>query len=478
MLKTNLKIKLIISYVFLSMFLVFSLLIISNYMFEKHFQEYVLKKQEDKNMEIVLSVLKEFEKNGKPKFDFLHLLGQRALNDGVILMVSDKFGNKLFCMTEKQLSDSEDMLKSMKEKMIKHYPNWQGEYKQVVYGLTKDNINYGKVTLGYYGPFYYTNADMIFIDMLNQIFFKVSIVFFIIAIAIGYYMAIKISKPIRQVIEKTKKIEQGDYSDRIDIIIGTNEIDQLITSVNNLANTLEKEQKIKKRMSEDYAHEFRTPLATLQSNFEGMIDGIFEPTPERLESCIAEILRLSRMISDIDKITNINNINTKNIMLDKKIVELDKLLEQLVLNFENDLIAKNILLKLDTDSCNIYLDKDKISQVIVNLISNAIKYTNDDGFIEVKLKSNIDFVTLSVKDNGIGIHEDDLPYIFEHLYRTDKSRTRITGGSGIGLSIVKAIVNAHDGFIEVKSEISVGSEFIVMLKNFSIQSTHNKIIIK
>jgi signal transduction histidine kinase len=214
-------------------------------------------------------------------------------------------------------------------------------------------------------------------------------------------------------------------------------------------------------MAGDYAHEFRTPLTSLQSNLEGMIDGIFEVTPERLESCREEILRLTRMISDIDKIVE---LESDSLVLHKENFDFTKLLNQVLTNFERQIFDKHIVLSVTASPLAIYADKDKISQVLVNLISNAIKYTGIDGKIYIEISDEKDSVKFSITDNGIGIAPDDLPNIFEHLYRADLSRARYTGGSGIGLSVAKAIITAHGGIITAESELNKGSKFTFVIK--------------
>jgi len=354
----------------------------------------------------------------------------------------------------------DNMIESMSTHMATVYPNFNGKYVQKSYDILKDNTKIGTVTLGYYGPFYYNDQDLQFLDVLNKIFISVAILFLVIAGGLGYFMANRISKPIKKVIDQTRQIEAGDYTNRLPFTSKTNEITQLIHSVNMLAETLERQQISKKRMASDYAHEFRTPLATLQLNLEAMIDGIWEPNAQRLESCREEILRLTRMISDIDKIVEIEN---NSILLQKTKFNLQDIVDQIVLTFQPSIVAQNIHIETHTTECEIYADKDKIIQVIFNLLSNAIKYSDNGESIKITINKHKDRAELIVTDTGIGIADDDLPNIFEHLYRVDKSRNRSTGGSGIGLSVVKAIVDAHGGSISAQSQLMKGSEFTVTL---------------
>ncbi len=455
----RLKVKLTISYVLLSLLLVVSFFVASNYFLEKKFQTYIMDTQEKKNLNIVNLVSKEFgEKGETPNLKTLESIGDNALSQGLILMVSDAKDKEIICMSTIHSAMCTDMLESMQDHMMSIYPNFDGEYVQKNYDIIKNNKKVGTVTLGFYGPFYYNDDDLTFLSVLNKLLIAISILSLFLAALLGVVMANRISKPIKKVVDKTKDLETGNYSDRLTVVSKTYEMNQLIHSVNSLADALERQLNSKKRMAKDYAHELRTPLAVLQSNLEAMIDGVWEPTTERLESCREEILRLTRMISEIDKIVK---IETDNFELHKTKFDLASVAQQVVLNFESDAATKNIEFETNTTPCLLNADKDKVIQVMVNLVTNAVKYTVNGGKIKIMVREVNGKAVLTVTDTGIGISADDLPNIFEYLFRADKSRDRSTGGSGIGLSVVKAIVDAHGGTIVAKSEKNKGSEFIV-----------------
>jgi signal transduction histidine kinase len=132
-------------------------------------------------------------------------------------------------------------------------------------------------------------------------------------------------------------------------------------------------------------------------------------------------------------------------------------------NFENEFMQKNIRFSIQCENNKLFADRDKISQVLVNLISNSLKYTNSDGRVVIEAADSGTDTIITVGDTGIGISEEDLPYVFERFYRADKSRNRMTGGSGIGLTIAKAIVEAHKGSISVSSKLNEGTIFTVVL---------------
>lgn len=459
--KIGLKTRLILSYTLLSMLLVVSLLFISNLLLEKQFQNYLQEKQEVKNQEYVDAVKRELENNKPLSEENLLALGQKALNEGIILMVTDSSGDEAFCMSCYDNLRCETMLNAMELTMKNKYPNFEGEYTEKKYEVNYKGEIFGTVTLGYYGPYYLMDADIKFMDVLLELYITAAIIFFLIAIVVGYFMAIRISNPIKEVTLKTSLIERGDFSCRIQLPSNTTEIQELINNVNALATTLETQQSLKKRMAADYAHEFRTPLAAIQSNLEGIMDGIFQPTEDRLESIRSEILRLSRMVSEIDKIFELEREELTSLV--KEPFDLFDLFKKTISTFEAEMLEKSISLKIRGEFCEIWGDQDKLRSAIVNLISNAVKYTDPGGEIEITVKENQDTVTITFVDSGVGIAPEDLPNIFDHLYRTDLSRARNTGGNGIGLSVVKAVVEAHCGTISVDSEMGKGSTFTINL---------------
>ena len=167
----------------------------------------------------------------------------------------------------------------------------------------------------------------------------------------------------------------------------------------------------------------------------------------------------------VKKLKNRAKFDSYEDKLNLKNENLTQLIKNIIYNNESYALDKNIRIKYELEDVNANIDKEKISQVIINLISNAIRYTNLNGEILIKLYKKSDFIKIIVKDNGIGIPEESLDYIFERFYRVDKSRCRNTGGTGVGLTICKSIVDLHKGKIEVKSKLNEGSEFIITLPN-------------
>lgn len=284
----------------------------------------------------------------------------------------------------------------------------------------------------------------------------------IVVIAVSVFLSQKISKPIIVVSKMTDFIKMGGYDQKLEYESSIVEIDNLINSINELSRELYKMENMRKNLTSDISHELRTPLTSIQTHLEAMIDGIWEPSKERLNSVNEEVIRLSHLVNQLKNLAKFDSYEDK---LNLKNENLTQLIKNIIYNNESYALDKNIRIKYELEDVNANIDKEKISQVIINLISNAIRYTNLNGEILIKLYKKSDFIKIIVKDNGIGIPEESLDYIFERFYRVDKSRCRNTGGTGVGLTICKSIVDLHKGKIEVKSKLNEGSEFIITLPN-------------
>lgn len=455
----KLKNKLTYSYILVTILSVVLISFLANIFLKQYFNKYVIENIDERKMSIVNSVENQYEDN-KWNTAAIEDIGINAMENGLIIKVVDTKGDLVWDARQYNNGMCEMMIHKISSNMNNRYPNFNGSYVTNNYDLISGEGKKGTIEIGYYGPFYYSDKDVSFLTTLNKIFIVVGLIGVLLCVLLGAIISGAISKPILRVIEATNLISIGRYKDRVTEKSNIQEISNLVMSVNNLAQSLEEQEQLRKRLTRDVAHELRTPLTTLQSHLEAILDGIWEPTIERLKSFHEEILRLHRLVGDLE---NLSKYDQDAIKLNIEEINVKDLINQLVINFEKQFIDKNIILKTNVDECIINADKDKISQALINLISNALKYTPEGREVNIYCQKHGMTVIVTVRDNGIGISKEHLHYIFERFYRVDESRTRNTGGAGIGLTITKAIIEAHKGKITVESEINKGTQFIISL---------------
>ena len=456
----SLRFGLTFSFILVTLAAVIIVSIVSNILFEKMFIEYTKKNQERNYIELVSSLGRQHIIGEIWKTRDVTDIGIQAMNDGLFIRVEDKTGKVIWDINTFNDGEWQRMAAQIRRTMQARYPDWQGKYQIKKYPLYEGYNIVGNVEIGFYGPFYLNKSDIDFINNLNFVFAIIGVAAIIMSFIIGSFVAKTVSEPIVKAIGSARDIAQGQYNSIERKKYDLNELNHLSESMSDLANTLKSQDRLRKRMTEDVAHELRTPIATLQSHMEAMIDGIWEPDEERLQSCHEEITRIGRLVGDLQKLARYEN---DDILINKTNVNVAEILRILIRNFEKEFINKEVGLNYSIDEVYVMADSDRIYQVFVNLISNALKYTDKNGEVQISLIKKGDRAEVLIKDNGEGISKEDLPLIFERFYRVDRSRSRLTGGAGIGLSIVKAIVDRHGGEIYIESELNQGTEVKVLI---------------
>lgn len=280
----------------------------------------------------------------------------------------------------------------------------------------------------------------------------------LLAVLIGLYVAKRISAPLLQMKRVAEQMAKGELTSRV-TVQGKDELAELGMSINELAAQLHKQEELRIIMTEDIAHELRTPLATLKSHMRAMADGIWEPTPERIHSCYEETERLTQMVAELEDLTQ---LESPGFQLERKEEPLDAMILKGVELVSAAFNEKKVQLYVrDLPGTLLHVDHNRMIQILVNLLSNALKFTPENGEVRIEAKEEEDHVLILIQDTGIGIAQSVLPYIFERFYREDKSRNRKTGGTGLGLTIVKKLVNAHGG--QIWAESNQGTAFFIRL---------------
>jgi len=456
----SLRTKLSLSYVLIIVICVVIVIVVSNALLETQFRSYVTSQQRHEAQKNVSLISERYKETGSWDIPYIENIGMDALESGMIIKVTDMRSAVVWDATTHNNGLCQQMLSNMHLNMQSRYTQWQGGYEETKYDVHTDNGVIGTVSVGYYGPFYYTDSDLYFINTINGLIIWAGVASIILALGLGIIMSGQLSRPISRVIDKAQMITQGFYGSKISERSNTKEIRRLVDTVNNLAETLQKQEMQSKQTSMDIAHELRTPLTTVQGNLEAVMDGVMEMNEDRVKVLHEQIMRINRLVDDLAELAR---FESQSFTLEKTKFDLSVLIENTINHFHNDFAKDNKSLTYHGNSLFVSADMDKMSQVIINLLSNAIKFTRPGDGIEVSLNELKNSAEISIKDTGIGISDEDLPHIFERFYRSDKSRSRKMGGAGIGLTIVKSIILAHGGSIKVSSKPDEGTEFIISL---------------
>jgi two-component system sensor histidine kinase BaeS len=287
-----------------------------------------------------------------------------------------------------------------------------------------------------------------------------------VAAAVAVLFSRQITAPLRRLSAAASRVRQGDLSQRV-TTTSSDEVGSLAKTFNGMVESLDKNQEARRRLMGDLAHEMGTPLAVLQSNLEGMLDGVVDTSPSTISSLHQESLLLSRLVSDL---RTLSQAESGRLALAMAPGNLTELVRSIVNATEAEAARKGVSLSMNAEAGlpPAMMDKDRVSQVVVNLLSNALRYTSAGGSVKVTVsgsedRSHLRSLGVSVADTGQGISSEDLPYIFNHYYRGTQPAEKRADGSGIGLAVVKELVEAHKGRVWVESKEGEGSTFYFTL---------------
>lgn len=282
------------------------------------------------------------------------------------------------------------------------------------------------------------------------------------ALAVSLFNARRIVGPIRDMIEVSQHIAAGDYRQRVPSP-DTDELEALAQALNGMAATLEQTEYRRLQLIGDVAHELRTPLTGIKSLMEAVVTGALPAEPATFMNVEREVSRLQRLVNDL---TELSRAEAGQLTLEPRSIAIADViasaLDRLRLQFED----KGVFLctDLSADVSCVHADPARLTQVLLNLVGNALQYTPPGGRVTVRAWQAQVEVVVAVEDTGIGISPEHLPRIFERFYRVDKSRSRVGGGSGIGLTIAKHLIEAHRGRISAVSPgTGLGSTFTFSL---------------
>ncbi|SHI03491.1 sensor histidine kinase [Clostridium intestinale] len=438
--------RLSILFVVCSIIAILFIILFVNLTINNKFNKYMQDIQ-DKRYERIVDYMQEvYKKDGKWSENSGKELAHEAYMGSYCITLYDKNKDVVWGMDPKDIKFNSMMMES------------NGVYSTKKFDIVVDNQIVGYVDIGQYSSVLLTEEDINFKSSINKSIILSGVSAMILIIGISMYFSKQFTSPIKEVIDRSVNLSNGEFEGTSNMKTNIKELEELKSSIDVLAQKLSNQDKLRKQLISDMSHEIRTPLNVLQNNLEAMIDGVFPVTDERLSYLNEEVIRFGKLLNNLD---TLKEFESESIRYNFEIINLEELLDDLCKDYYMISKRKNIQLSYFVESKNdfsISADVDKLKQVFINLISNAIKFTKEKGNISIILYSENNKSIVEIKDDGVGINKEDLPFIFERLYRGDKSRHK-TEGNGIGLTVVKNILQMHSAKIEVESEVGEGTTF-------------------
>ncbi|MEL7632689.1 HAMP domain-containing sensor histidine kinase [Sporomusa sphaeroides] len=307
-------------------------------------------------------------------------------------------------------------------------------------------------------------SELIYLSSVHRALIWVGLAILVFGLGVSFALARSITVPLRKLNQAAAQIAEGHFGQKV-LVESKDEVGQLANAFNHMTEVLAINNRLRRQLLVDVAHELKTPLTVIQGNLEGMIDGVVARDSGQLHSLLDETKQLNRMIKDLRELSL---AEAGQLSLEKEPADLCQLLTRAVnmlkpLAEEKDIAIQVIAPQLVMAD----IDIQRLNQVVYNLLTNAIRYTPPGGEITVELRETAEagscWRQIAIQDTGQGIPAEHLPHIFNHFYRVNAARDRRSGGSGIGLAIVKRLVELHGGKIIVESQLGKGSIFYVYL---------------
>lgn len=309
-----------------------------------------------------------------------------------------------------------------------------------------------------------TAGQMIFLrELLNMFTISAAVVLFVSFVLI-YFITSSLIRPLKEMLGATQSFSQGDFSKRVQVG-GYDELGQLAMAFNNMASTLAVTETTRRSFVANVSHELKTPMTTIGGFVDGMLDGTIpeEKHGHYLSLVSGEVKRLARLVRSM---LDTARIETGELSLNPTLFDVSEIMRKTVFNFEQAIEEKKLTLEgLDADKVWVWADIDLMHQVVYNLVDNAVKFVNEGGVITFHYQTDAQRTYMAIRNTGSGLEKSEVPLLFERFYKSDKSRSLNKSGVGLGLHIVKSIINYHKGEIFVRTAEGEYTEFEICIPN-------------
>lgn len=463
--ETSYTTRVAISFAFISFLTIIVAFGVLSFVWEQHFQAYT----HDNMMRIATSTADSVsealaENDFEWTDDALHPARSASrLNPSVGVQVVDTSGVVRFDNAKTESTHALEIVNSSRAHMVSSpvvlekvegVPSTVGYVNVWVYGsdalLTEDDAEFRNRSYG---------------AMLLSMVFAV-----LISLGVGLMFARNLVSGIKRITDTATAIKNGDEGARTGLS-GTDEISRLGETFDAMADSIEKDRQMERRFITDVAHELRTPLMAIQATVEAMVDGVFEPTTERLTTIDTEVQRLSRLVDAQLKLSRLEN---RKIPVNREKLDLGEVIADVVATHEAYVKDAGLGFTYDKqDDVFVFGDADLLRQATANLISNAVRYT-PEGYVSVRVAKGDIMASIQVKDTGIGLSPEEAKKVFDRFWRADAGRNRAQGGLGVGLSVVKEIVDRHNGWVRVEGKKGEGATFTIFIPLYEDRAENAK----
>ena len=450
----SLWIKFLILLVIISAIALSSAFVLREFMIHD-FSKYLEGEMEDRIYWVIADLERTYEKYSGWKEDVIMEDTIWALMLGLEVRIKD-VNDKVIMDSEKAMNSLSPLVKRRLNAISQNRSPETGNIFQP-YPLFLAGKEIGSLEVRFLKP----RKESIFIARSNTFLLISLLIVGVVAILLSVLFSKKLTNPIKNLDSATEAIMEGNLKRRV-AVSGNDEIGRLSETFNKMAQKLELQESLRRKLISNIAHELRTPLGAMRSEMEGIMDNIVPLDKKQIQSLYEETGRLKHILEGIEDLAQ---AEASTMSMEKQSIELKPFLTHIVEKFSRFSQDKGVSIELEcADTIMINADPEKLSQVVINLLSNALKATETGGYVRVKAGRSASEVFMEVKDTGIGLKQEDLPFIFERFYKVSE------GGLGLGLTIVKELIEVHGGRIEVKSEFGKGSAFTVFIP---LNDVHN-----
>jgi two-component system sensor histidine kinase BaeS len=414
----------------------------------RDFRQYLEGEREDRVYWITADIERTYDKYGGWNRDILSEDAIWALMLGFETRILD-YKNSVVMDTGKALASLSPLVRS-RVLAVSELSTQEHIGPYLPYPLFLAGNEIGRLEVRFLKP----QKESVFIERSNNFLLFSLFALGGLALVLSVLVSKRLTRPIKRLTSAAAAISEGDLKARVSVT-GKDELCKLSESFNTMAQALETQEALRKKLLSNVAHELRTPLGAMRGELEGMMDGLIPSDKGQLQSLYEETGRLRKMLDGMEELAQ---AQASVLTLRKQPVLLKPFLDNIVDRARKAVREKNVLLMLEcSDGLSVFADPDRLSQIVLNLLDNALKAVKNEGTVTIRASTRGREVIIEVQDTGAGIKPEDLPFIFERFFKASE------GGLGLGLAIVNELVEAHGGRIEAKSEYGKGSVFILYL---------------